>query len=429
MCCTRVHADTKGTGMTSNTPHPGMGFKEFVGLVAALMAVNAIAIDSMLPALSQIGNALGVTDANERQWIITAYMLGFGGTQIIYGTLTDRFGRKPVLLWGLAGYIIFTLAIAASHSFGALLAGRVLQGVAAASTRVVSVSVVRDCYSGRLMARVMSLALIVFIGVPVFAPSAGQLILLFAPWQGIFLALGGFGFFVLLWVWLRLPETLHAEDRKPIAFHTVTQTFGFILSTRISMAYTLASTMIFGAMLGFINSAQQLFTDVFHAGRIFPIIFALIATFIAISSLLNARLVDKIGMRKLSHGALLAFIAIAGVHLVIAMSGQDTIWTFSILQSGMMLCLGLMMGNFGAIAMEPLGHVAGSAASVQGFVSTVGAALLGFLVGQSFNGTDFPLVLGFVVLGLAALGVVLFAEGGRLFQPHNEVVEAAYDHF
>lgn len=415
--------------MTSDTPHPGMGFKEFVGLIAALMAINAIAIDSMLPALGQIGDALGVANANERQWIITAYMLGFGGTQIVYGTLTDRFGRKPVLLWGLTGYTIFTLAIAASHSFEALLAGRVLQGVAAASTRVVSVSVVRDCYAGRLMARVMSLALIVFIGVPVFAPSAGQLILLVAPWQGIFLALGAFGFTVLLWVWLRLPETLHEEDRKPIAFDTITQTFGFILSNRLSMGYTVASTMIFGAMLGFINSAQQLFTDVFHAGRIFPVIFALIATFIAISSLLNARLVDKVGMRKLSHGALLAFITIAGIHATLAISGRDTLWTFAILQSGMMLCLGLMMGNFGAIAMEPLGHVAGSAASVQGFVSTVGAALLGFFVGQSFNGTDIPLELGFVILGLSALAVVLFAEGGRLFQPHNAAGEAAFEHF
>jgi DHA1 family bicyclomycin/chloramphenicol resistance-like MFS transporter len=422
-------SENQGIDMTSQTPHPGMGFKEFVGLVAALMAINAIAIDSMLPALGQIGDALGVANANERQWIITAYMLGFGGTQIVYGTLTDRFGRKPVLLWGLSGYTIFTLAIAASHSFDALLAGRVLQGVAAASTRVVSVSVVRDCYAGRLMARVMSLALIVFIGVPVFAPSAGQLILLVAPWQGIFLALGAFGFAVLLWVWLRLPETLHEEDRKPIAFDTITQTFGFILSNRVSMGYTIASTMIFGAMLGFINSAQQLFTDVFHAGRIFPVIFALIATFIAISSLLNARLVDKLGMRKLSHSALLAFITIAGIHATLAISGHDTLWTFAILQSCMMLCLGLMMGNFGAIAMEPLGHVAGSAASVQGFVSTVGAALLGFFVGQSFNGTDIPLELGFVTLGLSALAVVLFAENGRLFQPHNQLAEAAYDHF
>ncbi len=415
--------------MTTTTPHPGMGFKEFVGLVAALMAINAIAIDSMLPALRQIGDALGVANTNERQWIITAYMLGFGATQIVYGTLTDRFGRKPVLLWGLAGYTIFTLAIAASHSFEALLAGRVLQGVAAASTRVVSVSVVRDCYAGRLMARVMSLALIVFISVPVFAPSAGQLILLVAPWQGIFLALGTFGFTVLLWVWLRLPETLHEEDRKPIAFHTIIQTFGLILSNRLSMGYTVATTMIFGSMLGFINSAQQLFTDVFHAGRIFPIIFAVIATFIAISSLLNASLVDRLGMRKLSHGALLAFITIAGIHATLALGGRDTLWSFAILQSGMMLCLGLMIGNFGAIAMEPLGHVAGSAASVQGFISTVGAALLGFFVGQSFNGTDIPLELGFITLGLSALAVVLFAEGGRLFQPHNQLTEAAYDHF
>ena len=417
-------ADNQGIDMTATTPHPGMGFKEFVGLMAALMAINAIAIDAMLPALGQIGQALGVIHANERQWIITAYMLGYGATQIFYGTLADRFGRKPVLLCGLAGYTVFTLAIAASHSFEALLAGRALQGVAAASTRVVSVSVVRDCYAGRPMARVMSLALIVLIGVPVFAPSAGQLMLLVAPWQGIFLALGAFGFTVLLWVWLRLPETLHAEDRKPIALRTITETFGVILGNRLSMSYTAATTMIFGAMLGFINSAQQLFTDVFHAGRLFPVIFAIIAVFIAISSLLNARLVNIMGMRKLSHGALLTFIAITGIHAILALSGRDTIWTFVILQSGMMFCLGLMMGNFGAIAMEPLGHVAGAAASVQGFLSTVIAAIIGFCLGQCFNGTDIPLELGFVTLGLGALLVVLFAEGGRLFQPHGTAAEA-----
>ena len=206
--------------MTSNTPQPGMGFKEFVGLIAALMAINAVAIDSMLPALGQIGNALGVAHANERQWIITSYILGFGAAQIVYGTLADRFGRKPVLLWGLTGYTISTLLAACSHSFDALLAARVLEGVAAASTRVVSVSVVRDCYTGRMMARVMSLALIVFIGIPVFAPSTGQLIMLVAPWQGIFFGLAAFGFAVLLWVCFRLPETLHAEDRKPITFHS-----------------------------------------------------------------------------------------------------------------------------------------------------------------------------------------------------------------
>jgi DHA1 family bicyclomycin/chloramphenicol resistance-like MFS transporter len=414
--------------MNANTPHPGMGFKQFVAMMAALMAVNAIAIDSMLPALGQIGTALGVENANERQWIITAYMLGMGGTQIFFGTLTDRFGRKPVLLCGLAGYTICSLAIAVSHSFEALLIGRALQGVAAASTRA-SVSVVRDCYAGRLMARVMSLAMIVLIGVPVFAPSIGQVILLVAPWQGIFVALGGFGLAVGLWVWFRLPETLHEEDRKPIAFRTVAQTFGFILSNRLAMGYTVASTMIFGAMLGFINSAQQLFSEVFHVGRAFPIIFAVIATFVAISSLLNAQLVDRLGMRKLSHGALLVFITVAGVHTTLAISGQDTIWTFIICQSAAMLCLGLMMGNFGAIAMEPLGHVAGSAASVQGFISTVGAALLGFLVGQSFNGTDIPLELGFVIYGGIALAAVLFAESGRLFQAQEQIVEAVYEHF
>jgi DHA1 family bicyclomycin/chloramphenicol resistance-like MFS transporter len=403
------------------TPHPGMGFKEFVGFVAALMATNALAIDSMLPALQQIGTALGVTDANEKQWIITSYLLGFGIAQLFYGTLIDRYGRKPVMLWGMAGYVVFSLAVAFATSFEFILIGRAMQGIAAAVSRVVSTSIVRDCYAGRLMARVMSLAFIVFLGVPILAPSIGQLIMLVAPWRFIFVGLGAFGFAVLVWAALRLPETLHEANRTPIALRTVIRTFGVIFTTRLFVGYTLAMTMIFGSLVGFINSSQQIFLYVFKEPLFFTAIFAIIAGSIAVASLLNARLVEKLGMRMLSHAALLGFIAIAAIHTAIAIAGFETIWTFAILQSAMMFCFGLLVGNFGAIAMEPLGHIAGTTASVQGFISMVLGALIGFLIGQSYNGTDIPLTLGFVAAGMLTLAIVLVTENGKLFSRNADL--------
>jgi DHA1 family bicyclomycin/chloramphenicol resistance-like MFS transporter len=350
-------------------------------------------------------------------------MLGFGAAQIFYGTLADRYGRKPVLLWGLGAYVACSLLVVASRSFEVVLLARALQGVAAAATRVVSVSVVRDCYAGRLMSRVMSLAFVVFLGVPILAPSIGQLIMLAGPWRLIFVALALFGAAVFLWVAARLPETLHEEDRTPIAVLQVIATFGVILRNRLSVGYTLAMTVIFGGMLGFINSSQQVFTDVFREPRFFPLIFAGIAACVAAASLVNARLVDRLGMRLLSHAALLGFITLAGIHAAVALSGFETIWSFVVLQSAMMFCFGLIVGNFGAMAMEPLGHVAGTAASAQGFISTVGGALIGFAVGQSFDGTDVPLTLGFAGCGCAALAVVLFAEGGRLFKTQQVALE------
>lgn len=410
------------------TPHPGMGFKEFVGLIAALMATNALGVDSMLPALAQIGSALGVRVANENQWIITAYLLGFGGAQIFYGTLVDRYGRKPVLLWGLAGYVLFSLAVAGAPSFPLLLLARGLQGVAAAVSRVVAVSIVRDCYAGRLMARVMSLSFIVFLGVPVLAPSIGQLVMLVAPWRWIFVGLAGFGAAVLAWVALRLPETLQAEDRTPIAPATIARSFRLVCANRFWLGYTLAMTMIFGSLMGFINCAQQLFVHVFKVPLLFTAIFALIAGCIAVASLLNARLVERLGMRMLSHSALLGFIAISALHAGVALSGQDSVVTFTVLQAAMMFCFGLLVGNFGAIAMEPLGHVAGTAASAQGFLSTVGGALIGLLIGQSYNGTDIPLTLGFAAAGLTTLAIVLVTENGQLFRRGTDLAEAVVMH-
>jgi len=401
--------------MPATSLRTGMGYKQFVALVAALMATNALAIDSMLPALGQIGGALGLSQANERQWVITAYLLGFGGAQIIYGTLADRYGRKPLLMIALAIYIIASLAAAFTGDFGLMMAARVIQGIGAAGTRVLAVSVVRDRFAGRQMARVMSFAFIVFLAVPIFAPSLGQLIMLLAPWRAIFVALAIFAAAVMVWLARGLPETLHGQDRRPIEVSEILAAARLTVTNRISLGYTLAMTLLMGGMFGFINSAQQIFTEVFHAPRLFTLVFACIAGSIAVASLVNARLVDRLGTRLLSHTALCGFLIMAAIHAGVAISGHETIITFAILQSMMMFCFGLMMGNFGAMSMEPLGHIAGAAASIQGFISTVAAALIGFGIGQSFDGTTVPLTIGFTICGLAGVLVVLIAEGGRLF--------------
>lgn len=398
----------------------GPGFAEFVCLIAIMMSLNALAIDAMLPALPAIGADLGVANENSRQWIITAYLLGFGGAQLLYGPLSDRFGRKPVLMSGVSIYVLFSVMAAFSHTFEVLILARIGMGIGVAATRVLAVSIVRDRYEGRTMARVMSLSFLVFLGVPILAPTVGQLVMLVGPWQWIFWVFAIFGSAFIVWAALRLPETLHPNDRRPIRFSPITQAFAQALTNRQAMGYTLAMTFIIGGLFGFINSSQQIFFDVFHKPQLFTTVFALVACGIAVSSLINSQLVEKLGSRMIAHTALLGFIAFSVIHAAIALTGHDNIWTFSILQGCKMFCFGLVAGNFGSMAMEPMGHIAGTASSVQGFISTVFGALLGFAIGQSFNGTTVPLTMGFAMLSIMALLTVLWAEKGRLFRArHN----------
>lgn len=403
------------TDATGPALHPGMTFREFVLFVAAIMAMNAVSIDSMLPALPEIGASLGIGGSNDVQWVLTAYLLGFGGAQVIYGTLADRFGRKPVLLFGIALYAAAGVWAAMSTSLEAMMAARVLQGIGAAATRVLAVSMVRDCYSGPTMARVMSLVFIVFLAAPIIAPSLGQIIVLFVSWHWIFGFLVLYGLLTLAWGYRRLPETLHPENRMPISVRAVGHAFKAVVTTRRSIGYALAVTLLMGALFGFINSAQQIFAETFNAAHLFTAIFAAIAAFMAVSNFLNARVVERLGPRVVSHVALFGFTIFAAAHMLSALAGYESLLIFSLLQGGLMFCFGLLVSNFNSLAMEPMGHIAGTAASVQGFISTTGGALLGFAVGQQFDGTTAPLGVGFTVFSVLAIGCVLFAERGRLF--------------
>jgi len=403
---------------TATTPK-GPGFAEFVCLIAVMMAMNALAIDAMLPALPHIGEDLGVVNENTRQWVITAYLLGFGGAQLFYGPLADRFGRRPILFVGIGLYVAFSILAAFAQSFEWLILSRIGMGLGSAATRVLAVSIVRDRYSGRTMARVMSLSFLVFLGVPILAPTVGQLIMLVAPWRWIFGFFALFGGSFLLWAALRLPETLHPEDRMPIKVKRIAGAFGQALTSRIGMGYTLAMTAISGALFAFINSSQQIFFDVFKSPGLFTTVFAMVAGGIALASILNSRLVEKLGSRLIAHTALMGFIGFSLLHAAIAYAGHDSLWVFASLQACKMFCFGFIAGNFGSMAMEPMGHIAGTAASAQGFISTIGGALLGFWIGQHFDGTTVPMTVGFAVLGFVALLLVLTAEKGRLFKAHH----------
>jgi DHA1 family bicyclomycin/chloramphenicol resistance-like MFS transporter len=398
---------------------------EFIALAAALMALNALAIDIMLPGLQQIGASLGVENENHRQYVISAYIAAFGSAQLFYGPLSDRFGRRPPLLFGLAVYVAAALAAAFAPSFTTLLILRFVQGLGAAATRVITVSIIRDVFGGRAMAEAMSLVFMVFMVIPVVAPGLGQVVMLFSEWHMIFVIMALIAMVFTVWAAIRLPETLHPEYRRAFNLRTIVQGFRIVLTNRISLCYMLATTAIFGALFGFINSAQQVYVGIYGLGVWFPVIFACVAGMMAVSSFVNSRLVGRFGMRKLSHGALLGFIAVTSIWFALSLFGQLPLYVFVPLFAMAMLQFGWIGSNFNSIAMEPLGHLAGTASSVQGFTQTVGGGLIGATIGQLFDGTTTPLAGGFWTVSITALIFVLIAEHGKLFQAHSHPVKAA----
>ncbi|URW74516.1 multidrug effflux MFS transporter [Sphingomonas donggukensis] len=411
--------------MTGHAPEDSqnrapIGFVEFVALIAALMALTALGIDSMLPALPAIADALDVAEPNRRQFVITAFMVGFAFAMLVYGPMTDRFGRRRVLVVALVGYVATNLLAAISGSFDLLLIARLASGAMVAGARTVTVALVRDCFSGRAMARVMSLAFIVFMAAPVLAPTFGQLILLFASWRWIFGGIALVTACILAWFVLRMPETLAIEDRRPLRLGLLVAGTKRVAGDRYAVGYTLAATMLQGALFGFIGSIQQIVFDVFRVPHLLAVVFASVAGTMAVGSFLNSRIVMKLGTRLISHTALIGFIIFAVAHLMISLSGAETLANFIVVQALMMACFGLATSNFSAMAMENMGDIAGTAASLQGFVATLGAALIGAYVGQSYDGTTVPLYVGFTTMGVLALVIVLVAERGRLFRPAHE---------
>jgi len=388
---------------------------EFIALVAALMSLNALAIDIMLPALPYMGEALGISHENERQFVVGAYMIGFGVAQLAFGPLTDRFGRRAPLFAGLAIYIVCAFAATFAPSFGALLAIRFVQGLGAASTRVIATAVVRDRYSGRDMAEIMALTFMVFMAVPIVAPGIGQVVLMSGPWQNIFLFMGGLALAFCLWAYFRLPETLAPERRRPLSVGAVIEGFRLVVTNRMAFAYGLAGMFLFGAMFGFITSSQQIFVDIYGLGALFPVAFAVMAGTMAVAQFINSRIVRRFGMRRLAHAAMLVYLSLAILWLVLALLGPVPLPVFFAIFLAIQVAFGWQASNMNSLSMEPLGNVAGTAASVFGFIQTIGGAVLGTLIGQQFNGTVIPIAAGYAAMGTLAFICVMVAENGKLF--------------
>ncbi len=387
---------------------------EFIVLVASMMALTALAVDVMLPALPQIGEALGLGNANDRQTIIITYMLGFSVGQLAYGRLSDRYGRKPVLLAGMGIFIVGSLVAATASDFATMLVARTVQGLGAAAPRVIAVALVRDRYVGREMARVMSFAMAVFIIIPVLAPTIGQALLQVGTWRLTFDLLLVAGVIVALWSGTRLPETCPSAKGTPLPFGEAVR---YALETPQTIGYALAGGLVFGTVLSYVSSAQQVFVDVYGLGERFPFAFAATAAMIAVASVTNAMLVEKHGMRRLSHVSLAGFIVISALLVALQLAGWTSFWLFIGLMMPLFLLFGLIAPNFNALSMEPQGDNAGMASSVVGFVSTGVGAVAGGVIGHLFDGTVLPLALGFLVLGILAFVVVAWVEGRRgLFQ-------------
>jgi DHA1 family bicyclomycin/chloramphenicol resistance-like MFS transporter len=389
---------------------------ELVIMVASLMALNALAIDIMLPALSNISEHYSLIRDNDQQLVIFAYIAGFGAPQLVFGPISDRFGRKGLLAICLIGYAIAGLACIMTTSFMTLLIMRFIQGIFASGVRVIAVSIVRDLLSGREMARLMSLVMTVFMVVPILAPTIGAGVMLVAPWQWTFGLLSFAAMVNLVWIQLRLPETLGPEHRQPLNLKQTGKAYWQVVSTRITLGYMCASGVIFGALFAFVAASEQIFTDVFQQHDTFVLWFAGVAAALAAANFTNSRIVEKYGMRRISHTVLILFIILALINVITLYTVGEKLWLFYPLFCLSFGCFGMLGANFTALAMEPQGKIAGTASAAYGFASTTFASAIGYLVAGQFDGTVIPFMWGFVGLGAASLTIVFIAERGKLFQ-------------
>ena len=389
---------------------------EFVGMVAALMALNALAIDIMLPGLGEIGDYYSLNEPNDQQLIIFSYVIGFGVPQLFFGPVSDRFGRKRLLIFSLLGYIFAAIACGLAASFSLMLVMRFVQGVFAAGIRVIAVSIVRDVTAGRAMARIMSLVMTVFMIVPIIAPAIGTAIMSVADWKWTFGVLAIAAFIMIIWVQFRLPETLEEGDRNELRFGRTFKNYGTVLSNRTTFGYMAASGIIFGSLFAFIGASEQIFDEVFHRGDKFALWFAIIAGSLAVANFTNAAMVERYGMRRMSHSVTILFVVLSLLNVLAMQYGGQNFYVFLALFSATFACFGMMGANFSAIAMEPQGKMVGTASAAYGFATSTVSALIGANVASQFNGSVVPILMGFVVLGLTSLLAILITERGKLFE-------------
>jgi DHA1 family bicyclomycin/chloramphenicol resistance-like MFS transporter len=384
-----------------------------------MMAVTAMSIDNLLPAFPVLQAHFGIADPNRLQLLVYVYMIGFGVAQIGYGPLSDTYGRRRVLLAGLAIYAVGCALAMIAPSFEWLVIARIVQGVGAAAGRVLATAIVRDRFSGREMASVMSLVMMVFLIVPMVAPTIGGVVLLFGSWHYVFLSMLGLAGILALWFGVRMPETLHPEYRRPLSISTITGAIRTTLRNRVAVGYATALGLLTGCIMGYVGSAQQVFdTGLYHLGAWFPLAFGLVAGAMGAATLVNARIVGRLGMRPVSHVGLCFFVGVAIVQVGIGLAyrGHPPLGLFLAVLALNQFMISFAMPNFNALALQPLGAIAGTASSFLGFYTTILGAFCGFLVGHAFDGSVVPIGLGYAGLGGLALVVVAWTERGRLFR-------------
>jgi DHA1 family bicyclomycin/chloramphenicol resistance-like MFS transporter len=407
-----------------NQNRPGTGFAEFVALMATLTALVSLSIDMVLPALPAIGATLGVKQANQNQLIISLLFLGFGLGQLFYGPLSDAVGRKPVAYLGLGVFTVGCLLALLSTTFPMMLIARFLQGLGVAGPRTITLALVRDRFEDREMAQVLSLVMAVFILVPIVAPALGQLVLGVSGWRTIFGVYLAMALVAGVWFAARQEETLPPSRRIPFSTRRLAAAARTVLTNRVAISYTVASGCVFGAFLGYLTSAQQILQQQYGLGSRFPLYFAVLAVAIGGASLANARLVMRYGMRPLTHLALrgICVVSIAFTAVAAAAGGHPPLAQFMTYLMVSFFGIGLLFGNLSALAMQPLGAVAGTGSAIVGGVSMLISLALGTAIGQGYNGTVLPLVAGFAVLSLCSALAAWFAEAGSPAVPAESLL-------
>jgi DHA1 family bicyclomycin/chloramphenicol resistance-like MFS transporter len=386
----------------------------FIILMASLMSVVAISIDAMLPALGQIGTDLGATHPNQAQYIISILFAGMAIGQLIYGPMSDAVGRKKVLYTGLAFYALGSIICYFSQGMEQMFFGRFIQGFGIASPYISTMAIIRDKYAGRDMARIMSLVMVIFILVPCIAPTLGQTIMMFSSWREIFL------FYIIMiaimftYIFFRLEETLLPENRVKFSITNLGHGFKTVFSNHHTVGYTICMGLVFGSFMGYLNSAQQIFQVQFNTGKLFTLYFGLLAFLFGVSSLVNSRFVQMLGMRHICLRGMIATIVASAIFLALNFTVEIHLWMFLIYAAILFFVFGLMFGNLNSLAMEPMGEIAGLAASVIGFVSTIISMTIGGSIGQLYDNTLIPISIGFLATGVIGLLAMFWAEKGKL---------------
>jgi len=391
--------------MSQLSPPDSLPSKEFIVLMAAIMSVVALSIDAMLPALGVIGQDLSISNPNHAQLIISAVFGGQAVGQLLCGPLSDALGRKRLLLMSFVLYLIGTVICGTANSLEQMLIGRFVQGFAGAGPYVSTISIVRDRCSGYAMARIMSLVMMIFIMVPVIAPTLGQFMLMLGSWRYIFGLLFCYGLSIMLWSLFRLKETLPPSRRVPFSIANIKNGARTVLTNRTTVGYMICAGLVFGALIGYLNSCLQIFQNIYAVGDAFAIYFGALAFTLGLASLSNSRLVKRFGPRSICLTALICFCSTSALLLLAQFFIPAPLWLFMSYAAVIFFCFGLLFGNLNALAMEPMGHIAGIASALIGACSSVISISTGTLIGQLFNQTIVPMVGGFLLLGLIALAI------------------------